>query len=237
MASYLPMMIAVDHPYPDLLKWAVERFEVLNGKQVLVVTRDMMPKEALAGVTSYSKAWIWDLAPKNTTRILFWDFDMIPLRPLPEIPDVAFASVADYQLWADRLAAVYPFFARTKKYFNSGFFVARKDTQPYFDQLKLLTASKKKFFWNMDEQPLLNFLIQETFDVHWLPETFNCMGHAHFSVASEAYMFHLAGMDKLSRWAIMELFKLRLGLEPVHDVQRDEKYEFVFEDSRGRDHG
>jgi hypothetical protein len=229
MADYLPVMLSMNHPYPDIEKWIIDRFESLNDKEVFVVTQDMLPEEALMGVAPYAKAWLWDVVPKRTTRIMYLDFDIVPMRPLPEIPDAAFAAVADYQLWADRLAVVYPFFERTKKYFNAGFFVARRDTQPYFDQLKLLAATKNRFFWNMNEQPLMNFFIQETFDVHWLPETFNCMSHAHFSIASEAYMLHFAGMNNGTRWTIMALLKAFLGVKPIQTAQQDEKYAFVFE--------
>jgi len=225
MSDYLPVMLSVDHPYPDIEEWTAERFKRLNGKEVFIVRRDMLPEAALMGHAAYAKAWLWDVVPKATTRFMFIDFDMIPLRALPEIPDAAFVAVPDAQWWIDTMKKMYPLFARTQRYFNSGFFVARRDTQPCFDHLKAfavgLGCGKGPYSATYEQTPL-NHLIQGTFDVHWLPETFNCMSHTHFAEASEAHMLHLAGMPNRSRWALMELFKTLLGTEPIQVRQQHE---------------
>jgi len=217
MADYLPVMLSVNHPHPDLEQWVVERFERLNNRKVFIVTKEMLPKEALLGHPAYAKAWLWDVLPDTVDRFLFLDYDVVPMRSLPEIPDVPFVAVPDVQWWINTMKKRYPLFAKTQKYFNSGFFVARRDTRTCFDKLKAFIVSESDSgpYKNTYEQTPLNHLIQSAFDVHWLPITCNCMVHSHYDEAASAHMLHLTGMPNQSRWTIMALFKMLLGTDPI----------------------
>jgi hypothetical protein len=224
MVDYLPVMLSVSHPYPELEQWVVERFERLNNKKVLRVTQEMLPEEALLGQPMYAKAWLWDVVPEDTTHILFMDFDMIPLRPLPELPDAPFIAVPDAQWWVDTMKKTFPLFARTQKYFNSGFFVARRDTQPCFEQLKsfVVAQGERSNMVRNHEQTPMNNLIQNTFKVCWLTPIIHCLVHTHYEEAVNACMLHLAGMPNRSRWAAMALFKMLLGTEPIQVKQYED---------------
>jgi hypothetical protein len=216
--SYLPVTLSVDHPHPELEQWVADRFEALNGKKMLVLRREDMPEEALTGHPSYAKSWLWDVVPSDTQRILFMDFDIVPLRPMPEIPDVPFAAVPDAQWCVDEMRSKYPFFAKTRYVFNAGFFVARRDTRDCFNTLKSFTVSTAyigPYGFTLEQTPM-NHLIQSNFDVHWLPRHVHCLSHTNYTEAPEACLLHLTG-TRSARWAIMGLMREVLGLEPIKD--------------------
>jgi lipopolysaccharide biosynthesis glycosyltransferase len=217
--DYLPVMLSVDHPHPEIEAWVAARFAALNKKKVLVVGRADLPKEALLGHPTYAKAWLWDVVPEDVQRILFLDFDVVPLRPLPEIPDASFVAVPDAQWYVDRMRSMYPFIAKTRHVFNAGFFVAHRDTRRCFDQLKsfLVTLGYENPYGTAYEQTLLNFLIQSSFDVHWLPHTFHCLAHSNYTEVPDAYLWHLTGVPGEARWVTMRLLQSILGIQPIQD--------------------
>ena len=215
--NYLPVMLSVDHPHPELEQWVAARFAALNKKEVLVVGRADLPKEALLGHPTYAKAWLWDVVPEHVQRILFFDYDVVPLRALPEIPDAPFVAVPDAQWYIDRMRLTYPFFAKTQYVFNAGFFVARRDTRSIFEQLKsfVVTLGCESPYKETYEQTPLNHLIQSSFDVCWLPRTFHCLAHTNYVEVPDAYMLHFAGTSGNTRWVIMELLRSILGTQPI----------------------
>lgn len=220
--DYLPVMLSIDHPHPEIEAWVAARFEALNHKKLLVVGRADLPKEALLGHPAYAKAWLWDVVPADTQRILFIDFDMVPLRALPKLPDAPFLAVPDAQWYLDRIRAMYPFFAKTRYVFNAGFFVARRETRCCFDQLKsfVVNSGYPGPYGDLPEQTLLNHLIQTTVDVTWLPREFHCLVHTDYQEVSNAYLMHFAaGAPGQSRWTIMKLLRTLLGTRPIENGQ------------------
>jgi hypothetical protein len=217
--DYLPVMLSVDHPHPEIEAWVAARFAALNKKKVLVVGRADLPKEALLGHPTYAKAWLWDVVPEDVQRILFLDFDVVPLRPLPEIPDASFVAVPDAQWYVDRMRSMYPFIAKTRHVFNAGFFVARRDTRSVFEQLKSFTVTLgcENPYKESYEQTPLNHLVQSSFEVHWLPRTFHCLAHTNYAEVSDAYMLHFAGIPGNARWTLMQLLRSILGTRPIQD--------------------
>jgi len=220
--DYLPVMLSVDHPYPEIEAWIAERFEALNNKKVLVVHAEDLPEEALFGQPTYAKAWLWDVVPKYVQRMLYFDYDIVPLRALPDIPDVPFAAVPDAQWYVDKLRAMYPFFEKTRHAFNGGFFMARRDTRPCFDQLKsfaLRTGCDNPYAHvrGADEQTPMNHLLQSTFAVHWLPREFHCLVHTDYEESAGAYMLHFPGTPSKARWSTMSLLRSILGTRPILD--------------------
>lgn len=211
--DYLPVMLSVDHPNPELEQWVADRFKVLNGKEMLVLHREDLPEEALAGHPAYAKAWLWDVVPDDTERILFLDFDVVPLRPLPALPDAQFIAVPDAAYFVNHMRAQYPFFAKTRYVFNSGFFVAHRDTQPCFETLKSFTVALGygNPYGSIYEQTPMNHLIQSAVEVHWLPGNVHCLAHTHYEAAPSACLLHLTG-TRTARWSIMGMMKSVLGL-------------------------
>lgn len=218
VVDYLPVMLAVDHPHPELEQWVADRFEALNGRKMLLVHREDMPEESLLGHPTYAKAWLWDVVPEDTQQIMFIDFDMVPLRAMPEIPDVPFAAVSDAHWYINHMRSMYPFFAKTRYVFNAGFFVARRDTRSCFDQLKSFVVSTgyDSPYGSTFEQTPLNHLIQSTVDVHWLPRETHCLVHTDYKEAPEACLLHLTGA-RTARWSIMGMLRSILGLAPIQD--------------------
>lgn len=213
MAEYLPVMLSIDHPYPELEEWTAKRFELLNDKPVKIVRREDLPEEALVGYPHYGKAWIWDILPAGVERILFFDYDCIPMRALPEMPDVKFAAVPDAQWFVDKMRAMYPHFAKTRYVFNSGFWMAHRDTRQCFNQLKTyqITVGHASPFGTYDQAPMNN-LIQSLFEVHWLPGNVHCLAHTHYTEALDARMLHFPGLPRQARWAVIGLLRNLIGM-------------------------
>jgi len=218
MLEYLPVMLSIDHPHPEIEEWVATRFEALNGRAVKVIRRQDLPAELATIQPPYLKAWLWDLVPLETQRIVFIDFDIIPLRALPAIPDVPFAASTDVQWYDDRMRSMYPAFAKAH-YFNAGFFVARRDTQPCFEQLKsfALTQGYDTPYPTTYEQTPFNHLIQSRFSIHWLPHTIHCMAHTDYAELPDACFVHLAGIRGELRWIIMAMVRMALAA----DLQMD----------------
>lgn len=211
MTDYLPVMLSIDHPHQELEDWVVERFELLNGKAVHVVRRQDLHDVVDIVHPAYLKAWLWDLVPPGTQRILYFDFDVIPLRPMPDFPDTAFIACPDAQWYDSQMRAMYPAFA-SGHYFNAGFFVAGIETRPCFDQLKSFAVARGYDgpYGNTYEQTPLNHLIQTQFDVHWLPHTIQCMAHTDYTDLPTACLLHLAGIYNELRWVVMAAIRLAL---------------------------
>lgn len=214
MSDYLPVMLSIDHPHPELEEWVVTRFELLNGAAVQVIRRQDLPQSVDLVQPQYLKAWLWDLVPAATQRILFLDFDIIPLRPLPEMPDVPFIASPDVHWYDARMRAMYPSLA-DGHYFNAGFFVAHRDTQPCFEQLKSFAVAQgyNAPYENTFEQTPFNHLIQSQFAVHWLPHTVHCMAHTDYPELPTACLLHLAGVQGELRWVVMETVRMALAGE------------------------
>jgi len=219
MNDYLPVMLSVDHPHPELEQWVAARFETLNGRAVTIIRKDDLPQEAQLCYPAYAKAWLWDVVPATTERILFLDFDIVPLRKLPDLPAALFAAVPDTPGYVDQMRAMYPHFARTRHVFNAGFFVAHRDTRSCFEQLKsfaVVTGYNNPYGCTYEQTPL-NHLIQSAFSVTWLPPEFHCLAHTHYAAVPNGYLLHLTGTGATGRWVIMELFRSILGLDPIKE--------------------
>ena len=211
--DYLPVMLSVAHPYPELEYWVTTRFEMLNGRRMKVIRRSDLPKEALRSHSQYSKAWLWDVVPDDVDRILYFDFDLVPLRPLPEIPDAPFVAVPDAQWYSEAQAARYLLLDDTAKYFNSGFFIAKRETRPAFEKLKALVERKHPNDTRPYDQTKLNLLIQSEYEVAWLPRSCNVIAPSADSEAGEAAInMHLCGLSQSSRWVLMNTLRTTLGM-------------------------
>jgi hypothetical protein len=208
-------MLSIDHPHPELEQWVIDRFEMLNGRHVHLVRKADLPDAARAVHPSYVKAWLWDLVPIDTQRILYMDYDVVPLRSLPEIPDAPFVAAPDAQEYVDRRAVEYPLIAMTGRYFNAGLFVARRDTRPLFEQLKAFAVERTVPDMSRGEfdQTPLNLLTQSTISITWLPHTCNTIAlNAEPEMAATAITMHLCGLSMDTRWVVMNVLRTALGM-------------------------
>jgi len=224
VTDYLPVLLSVDHPYPKIEQWIADRFEALNNRKMLIIRRDMLPDEALLGHPTYAKAWLWDVVPEDTQRIMYIDFDAAPIRAMPEIPDVPFAAVPDAPWWVSQMCAAHPLFARNKHVFNAGFFVMRRDTKPVFEQLKgfMLNMGFRDPYNGTYEQMPMNHLIQVNFKVHWLPGNVHCLVHSSYDEVADARLIHFPGTPNKARWASMELLRIALGTRAIDDAKPED---------------
>lgn len=214
MIDYLPVMLSIDHPHPELETWVAARFEALNGHPVHIIRRQNIAETLKALDPAFLKAWLWDFVPSDTQRIVYFDFDVIPLRPLPLLPDTSFAVSTD---WLDeRARRMYPSLSASH-YFNAGLFVARRETRACFNRLKSFALRRdctSPFVRDgTKEQTPFNQLIQADFDVCWLPRAFNCLAHTGYSDLPTASMLHLAAVRAGQQWLIMEAVRLALANE------------------------
>jgi hypothetical protein len=159
---------------------AAARFEQLNGIKPQVVMRT----DTGVNVNRYwYSAWIWDVVPKDVEYVLCMDSKVLPVRKLPELPELKFAASMDRHDRVNQGIAHSSVVQRTGKYFQMHVFLAHRDTQPVFEQLKALHDDPK--FNTYDGKPSdlgfdsrgnftpMNELIQSNFPVHELPRTWN----------------------------------------------------------------
>jgi len=220
MASdYLPVMLSIDQPHPDLQQWIAERFERLNGKRVHIVERDDLPDVAKEVYGPYRQAWIWDVVPKFTRRVLFVDTDMVPLRPLPEIPDAPFVAARDAEMQIEYMAGLYP---SLPCFFNVGFFVARRDTQPLFDQLKSFAVWNGQDDYTNGEflQTHFNHIMQSTVGVEWMSHDLNTvMLCADPEMMKTAIAVHFCALPMDTNLVMMNLLRHTIGLDPLPEEE------------------
>jgi len=217
--DYTPVMLALAHPYPELEQWLAERFEALNGRCVRRVHFDDLPAAAKRVQPQYVKAWLWDFVPSTTTHVLFLDFDVLPVRALPDLPDAPFVAAPDMQGFAERRALEYPTIADCG-YFNAGFFVARRDTRPIFEQLKCFAVAQdsQDRTHGEFEQTTLNLLVQAGVGVTWLPYECNVIAISDNSEAARtAINMHMCGMSSTpARWVILNALRSILGVRTLN---------------------
>lgn len=216
--SYLPVMLSIDHPYPELEQWVAARFEMLNGRRVRLIHKEDLVEDAVTAWAPYAFTWLWDIVPEDTERILFVDSDIVPLRPLPELPDAAFVAAPDAQKTVDNRALTFPFFERTGSYFNRGFWVARRDTQPTFELLKAFAVRDgvRDAVGYDFMQTVFNLLIQASHQVAWLPHACNTiMTRADLDLVDHAIGVHFCGMPSRTAWVVMNALRSAIGLSKM----------------------
>ena len=149
--------------FPDMLEHAkrvVKRFEQLNDMPVQLVTASDAVALPLFD-PHFARYFAWRLVPASVEKIIYFDTDILPLWPLPELPDVDFAAVPENSKHADFMRAKTPMLKSVDAYFNSGFFIASRKTEAVFDRMVARQTSAKygpkPQLW---DQPLLNVEVQ-----------------------------------------------------------------------------
>ena len=181
----------------SLVERSADRFEKLNGIRPHIIT-ERPPSYPHQGYLGYAKAWLWDMVPSDVERVLFMDFDVIPISPLGDIPDCEFgAALATSSL--PIASDIFPFIRSSGIYFNTGVFLARRSTRPAFEQLKAFTCCKD-IVMNQQEQGTFNLLIQAMCDVTVLPQSWNYQILSHSGYEAKPKLLHIVGAK--SKWLL-----------------------------------
>jgi len=213
--DYVPMMIAMEPAYEELVRWSAERFERLNGKKVKVLgVEDIKAMGGWGAAPSECKLWLWEAVPKDVDWIMCLDYDLVPFRALPPIEpeDAAFMAVPMPVPAFEVLARQHITIARNGYAFNSGFWLAHRSTQPTFDVMKLLARRQQH---REAEETWMNCLIPPLHKVKLLPAGYNwhVVSTSWDIDAEDIYiMHHTSGFaDEQDKWRWMYLMKQILG--------------------------
>lgn len=237
--SYHPIIIQDVDPRDSCLKYAyksAERFELLNGVKPQVIAAS----EFKDGVNPYWRpAWVWDFAPSSAEYVLYFDAKVLPVRKLAELPELKFAASMDRHDRVNQGKACSPTAAKSGKYFQMHVFVAHRDTQPIFEQLKAFAVSKDHGIDGSTQRAIgndargiftpMNELIQREFAVHELSREWNwIISYEKQYFFDWPYMINFVLFDA-STWAylryIRQLFERIEALggtmdEPLQACQR-----------------
>lgn len=112
-------------------------FESVNGVPMFVIGDEHVAYLPPMPSECFIKAYLWDLAPKGTKRIVYADADMLPVRPLGVLPTAPFSAVRDIGNEWERKNGRADIVSDIKNYFNAGFFVATREAIPAFEMLKM----------------------------------------------------------------------------------------------------
>lgn len=204
MTGYLPITLAItsDGFERMVVSRCADRFASLNGARPRIYTRP--PKGAPNNIhPAFYKAWIWDMVPDDVERIMFIDYDMVPVRSLGELPECMFGACIGYSgLLAT--AAYLPYF-RTRTYFNTGLFLAHRKMRPVFEQLKAFASiDPSQTLLGINEQVPLNILAHAVTVPTVLPAEWNYQIAMPIGNKVESpSMVHFSNMGS-SRWVLMQ---------------------------------
>lgn len=220
MVDYLPIMLVPDKFPVELAHWLAARFEMLNGKRVRIVEASELPPQAQAVHMQCALAWIWDIAPRDVQRVMVVSTDIVPLRALPELADVAFIAAEGGNHHTKRMMETYPLIHDTQRFFNSRFFIARRDTVEVFERLKAFASSKTANDPRNGDylQTVFNLLVQSTTKVTWLSHDCNVsVATDPFEHVKNAVAINLCALDALPKLVVINMLRTVLGLRVYAD--------------------
>ena len=201
MAKVQAIMSAFyDDPAEDrYIRRIANRFEELNNIPVRILTEDDVAGIELT-YPHFARYHAWSLVPEDTERLIYMDTDIIPIKPLPQLPDEDFAAVTDSDKINDDAKKQWPLMRHVKRYFNSGFFIANRKLEPVFQEVlaRQTTANNAAWPWFRD-QTLLNLEVQMAakagkISVRILPREWNHLALLDDELVEDAYMLHVSGI-------------------------------------------
>lgn len=184
----------------DLTKKIAHRFAVINNMPVTIIQ-----DADLSGITlshsHFARYHMWDILPKDVQKVVYFDVDILPMRPLPKLPGADFAAAPESPHHISEACKLWPLFKESGFYFNSGVFVASRSTDLVFKRVldKQTHAGNGKWPWIID-QTLFNIEMQAAvkngeITIEQLPREWNSLVVLdQKSEVPEPYMLHFAAM-------------------------------------------
>jgi lipopolysaccharide biosynthesis glycosyltransferase len=198
-----------DGRYLQPAQASVKRFSRLNDVEGMVLDINKLPERMEH--PAWAKAWIWDQVPKDVERVIWIDADVVPVRPIMDIlPDfpVPFAAVQDAKQSRQTAEWGNEKVEDLDVYFNSGVFVAHRDSEPMFREWREGSSVKSKQPF-VDQTPL-NLMLAKHLkpgEISELPKICNWIG-GFGSFPQTVRMVHFAGLQKALRLDILRVFAL-----------------------------
>lgn len=183
----------------DRVRRVANRFEKLNEIPVKILRNRDLGGTYLSYPT-FGRYHMWRLVPPDTETIVYFDYDILPLRPLPKLPSEDLAAVPGNPEQVADVKKYWPIFRRNAEmdYFNSGLLVLTRKTEKLFaDVLARQThANEAKWPWLRD-QTLLNIEAQvavQNGDITYkqLPKSWNYLVLGERDLVADPHMIHFA---------------------------------------------
>lgn len=184
----------------DYTQEMADRFEDLNNIPVRIFTSEDLDYTKLT-YPHFGRYKVWELVDAGVEQIIYMDTDMVPLRPLPELPIEDFAAAPDNaQISKEVMEKWRPAFQHAKHYYQSGFFIAKRKTNKVFQRMLLLqtTGNDARLPWLRD-QTMLNIEIQIAakagdLSVKSLSKQWNHVAMTDSEYVDDVYMMHVTGV-------------------------------------------
>lgn len=157
----------------------------------------------------WTKAWLWDLLPKEVERVICCEADVFPLRAFPPIPETAFAAARELKQARDvdyvQLRRNGMPFERVREWFNTGVFVASRQSVQLFEDLK--KAASHPASSSSGESAWTNILAYRHGYANRLPAAWNFQRVEGRPAPADAIAF---------RFGCMPVEPLREAIESLH---------------------
>jgi len=186
------------------------RFELLNGIPAQVIPVDAWPR---VHEPMYGKLWLWELVPKGVDYLIWFDSDVLPVRPFGDLPSAPMGMVCDNKDWVKRdLWTSCPTICGCWPYFNTGVILMRRDAESILVAARehLPKDGPERARWaGLSDQNAINRELQLRGVQQWcarLPDSFNHHSGINRGSPSSAMMLHLSRHPRIpDKWWVMEL--------------------------------
>lgn len=195
MKNTVAIMVALNLKYPDVMgciKVVADRFTRLNNIPVRIIV-DADIQDLPVVLPDFARYYAWRFVPPETERIIYLDYDILPVGKLPRLPSSDFAAVRERSKLADYAMDTIPVLNEAKIYFNAGFFIAGRKFELICNRV-LARQTALVSSASANDQTLLNMEIQTAIrmgeiEFEELPNRW-CMAAWDITLQSDPYMAH-----------------------------------------------
>ena len=195
--------------FNHLSQYVPDGFECINVNNLLHTWR-VVPLDQW-----FLKAYLWDVLPDDIERLVWFDCDIVQMRPigLSDLPDVPFAAAPDSR-WTDvNTFDLWPPSEDVERFFNSGVMICKRETRDVFDQVKEIAEKincgeiKKQA---VGDQRWFNLFVARKYkDYKTNPTGWHILGNEWNFMKDRdkplrPIFIHFAGVN--NRWTLMDFF-------------------------------